>query len=242
LFQEALLVQRFAAELSIAEGQFDAAWDWLNAHDRWLSAAGAVQGVADGAIAWAGYFLATGDLAEAARFAQRALAAASTPRQPLAIARAHRRCAEVATRQGNAHAANEHLDEALALSLACNAPYERALALIVRAEACAGNGLDARESTVEATAICTGLRADPALERIAAIACHLAPDPLPLGLTQREIEVLRLVAHGLTDAAVANELFISPRTVGQHLRSIYGKLDVSTRSAATRIAVEHGIT
>jgi DNA-binding CsgD family transcriptional regulator len=198
--------------------------------------------VADGAIAWAGYFLAIGEPTEAARFARRALTAASSPRQPLAMARAHRRCAEVATRQGNAHAASEHLDTALALSLACNAPYERALTLIVRAEVCAGNGLDAREPIAEATAICTALKAHPALARLAAIACDPSAHPLPLGLTQREIEVLRLVAHGLTDAAVANELFISPRTVGQHLRSIYGKLDVSTRSAATRIAIEHGIS
>ena len=58
------------------------------------------------------------------------------------------------------------------------------------------------------------------------------------GLSVREIEVLRLVADGLTDAEVAAHLWISPRTVGQHLRSIYNKLGVSSRTAATRIAVE----
>ncbi|MCI0575090.1 MAG: tetratricopeptide repeat protein, partial [Chloroflexi bacterium] len=60
-------------------------------------------------------------------------------------------------------------------------------------------------------------------------------------LTRREIEVLRLVAQGLTAPQVAERLYLSTRTVENHLRSIYGKLDVSTRAAATRIAVEHGL-
>ncbi len=61
----------------------------------------------------------------------------------------------------------------------------------------------------------------------------------PAGLTAREVEVLRLVAQGLTDKQVAEQLIVSPRTVTSHLTSIYGKLDVNTRSAATRFAVEH---
>ena len=59
------------------------------------------------------------------------------------------------------------------------------------------------------------------------------------GLTAREVEVLRLVATGLTDAQVAEKLFISLRTVNAHLRSIYAKLGVGSRSAATRYAVEN---
>jgi DNA-binding CsgD family transcriptional regulator len=66
-----------------------------------------------------------------------------------------------------------------------------------------------------------------------------APAPYPADLTEREVEVLRLVAQGLTNAKVANQLIISPRTVEAHLRSIYGKLQVTSRSAATRFAVEH---
>jgi DNA-binding CsgD family transcriptional regulator/tetratricopeptide (TPR) repeat protein len=61
----------------------------------------------------------------------------------------------------------------------------------------------------------------------------------PAGLTTREVEVLRLVAQGLTDAQVAEQLVISPRTVNTHLTSIYGKIQVSSRSAATRYAVDH---
>ena len=63
----------------------------------------------------------------------------------------------------------------------------------------------------------------------------------PDGLTAREIEVLGLVATGRTDAEVAERLVVSLRTVHAHLRSIYRKLDLHTRSAATRYALEHGL-
>jgi predicted ATPase/DNA-binding CsgD family transcriptional regulator len=66
--------------------------------------------------------------------------------------------------------------------------------------------------------------------------------PLPTypdGLTAREFEVLRLVAQGLTDIQIAEQLVISPRTVNNHLTSIYSKIQVSSRSAATRYAMEH---
>jgi predicted ATPase/DNA-binding CsgD family transcriptional regulator len=61
----------------------------------------------------------------------------------------------------------------------------------------------------------------------------------PDDLTAREVEVLRLVAQGLTDAHIAEQLIISPRTVNTHLTSIYGKIQVSSRSGATRYAIEH---
>jgi DNA-binding NarL/FixJ family response regulator len=53
--------------------------------------------------------------------------------------------------------------------------------------------------------------------------------------------VLRLVAQGLTDAQVAERLVLSRRTVSTHLTSIYGKLQITSRSAATRFAVENGL-
>jgi predicted ATPase/class 3 adenylate cyclase/DNA-binding CsgD family transcriptional regulator len=61
----------------------------------------------------------------------------------------------------------------------------------------------------------------------------------PNGLTIREVEVLRLVAQGMTNEQVAEQLVVSPRTVSTHLTSIYNKLGVNSRSAATRFAVEH---
>jgi DNA-binding NarL/FixJ family response regulator len=63
----------------------------------------------------------------------------------------------------------------------------------------------------------------------------------PNGLTPRELEVLRLVAQGLTNPQIADQLIVSRRTINTHLNSIYRKLNVSTRSAATRFAVEHGL-
>ncbi|MBV9228284.1 MAG: tetratricopeptide repeat protein [Chloroflexi bacterium] len=66
-----------------------------------------------------------------------------------------------------------------------------------------------------------------------------SPSPHLAELTAREIEILRLVAQGKTDAQIAEQLVISPRTVNWHLTTIYGKLQVSSRSAATRFAIEH---
>lgn len=65
---------------------------------------------------------------------------------------------------------------------------------------------------------------------------------LVANLTQREGDVLRLVARGMTTAQIADRLVVSTFTVNAHLRSIYGKIDVSSRSAATRFALEHGMT
>jgi DNA-binding NarL/FixJ family response regulator len=61
----------------------------------------------------------------------------------------------------------------------------------------------------------------------------------PAGLTAREVEVLRLVTQGLTDVQVAERLVISLRMVNTHLTSIYNKLGVDSRTAATRAAIEH---
>lgn len=64
---------------------------------------------------------------------------------------------------------------------------------------------------------------------------------LPTGLSAREVEVLRLVAGGMTNPRIAEELYLSPRTVGQHLRSIYRKFGVHSRAAAAREALERGL-
>ena len=61
----------------------------------------------------------------------------------------------------------------------------------------------------------------------------------PAGLSAREVEVLRLIAEGLTNTQIAEQLVISPLTVNTHVRSIYNKLEVSSRSAATRFAMKH---
>ena len=69
---------------------------------------------------------------------------------------------------------------------------------------------------------------------------HKSPaPPYPVELTEREVEVLRLVAQGLTDAQIAQILIISPRTVNAHLRSIFSKLNITSRHAATHFVLEH---
>jgi DNA-binding NarL/FixJ family response regulator len=65
------------------------------------------------------------------------------------------------------------------------------------------------------------------------------PPSYPTGLTAREVEVLRLLARGWTDAQIAEQLVISPRTVNRHTTSLYSKLHVFSRAAATRYALEH---
>jgi len=63
----------------------------------------------------------------------------------------------------------------------------------------------------------------------------------PNDLTPREVEVLRLVAAGLSNPQIAQQLVVSARTVEAHLRSIFSKLDVTSRTAAARFALEHGL-
>ena len=64
---------------------------------------------------------------------------------------------------------------------------------------------------------------------------------LPAGLTAREVEVLGLLALGLTTRAIADRLVISPKTADHHVQHIYAKIGVSTRGAAALFAVEHGL-
>ncbi len=85
---------------------------------------------------------------------------------------------------------------------------------------------------------------DPSEERTASTALPLrSTEPLSFSmyeeLTARETEVLRLLALGLSNKQIANRLVISPHTVNGHIHSIFGKLALNSRSAATRFALEH---
>jgi DNA-binding NarL/FixJ family response regulator len=71
---------------------------------------------------------------------------------------------------------------------------------------------------------------------------HAGAGPDPSRLTPRQLEVLRLIGRGLTDAQIAEALFLSRRTVHAHVRAIFRTLEVSRRSAATRYAMQHGLT
>lgn len=84
---------------------------------------------------------------------------------------------------------------------------------------------------------------DPSMvEAVAAAAGQTAPSiPRPAGLTDREVEVLRLVAKGLQTKQIARELGISPKTADRHIQNSYRKMNVSSRAAATLFAAENGL-
>jgi DNA-binding CsgD family transcriptional regulator len=63
----------------------------------------------------------------------------------------------------------------------------------------------------------------------------------PAGLTARGIDLLGLLASGLSNKEIARRLVVSPRTVGHHVAHIFAKIGVSTRSAATLVALHHGL-
>src|SRR5207248_6078436 len=102
----------------------------------------------------------------------------------------------------------------------------------------AGAALTLEQAVAEAEQV---IVPDPPDAPVEAIPPPAAVEAYPAGLTEREVEVLRLVAQGLTSARVAEELVISPVTVNTHLRNIYGKLGVNSRGAAIRFAVERGL-
>jgi HD-GYP domain-containing protein (c-di-GMP phosphodiesterase class II) len=93
------------------------------------------------------------------------------------------------------------------------------------------------------------LEAEPGLDPDA-VACVLAAAgereappraERPAGLTEREVEVLRLLARGRTNREVAERLVIAPKTVGRHVENLYRKIGVSSRAAAALFAAEHGL-
>ncbi|MGH2779878.1 MAG: response regulator transcription factor, partial [Thermoleophilaceae bacterium] len=83
-----------------------------------------------------------------------------------------------------------------------------------------------------------------------AVACVLAaagrraapaPHTWPADLTDREVEVLRLIARGRSNREVAQQLFIAPKTVGRHVENLYRKIGISSRAAAAVFAMEHDL-
>ena len=82
-----------------------------------------------------------------------------------------------------------------------------------------------------------------AVEAVLGAAGHRVPRRRegPAGLTPREVEVLRLLARGLSNKEIAERLVISPKTVANHAEHIYAKINASTRAAAGLFAMQHGL-
>jgi DNA-binding NarL/FixJ family response regulator len=131
------------------------------------------------------------------------------------------------------------LKDACAICMELSCPYEAAEARVLIGQAARSMGDEeaARLELGAARAIFERLGAAPDVQRVDAL---LQPaTSSPGGLTAREVEVLRLVAHGSSNRAIATELFISEHTVARHLSNIFRKLGVTSRSAATSFAYEH---
>jgi tetratricopeptide (TPR) repeat protein len=175
-FVDALALQRLAATMALDSGDLPTARAWLEAHDRWLEWSGAVLGRAEGALGWAAYHHAAGDLKQARAAAEQALAHASDPRQPLALIAVHRFLGQLDTEAVQFDAAEQHLTQSLALADACVAPFERALTLLEIARLRMAQDLpdDARSLLAEVRAICEPLDAKPTLGKVAALMQELA--------------------------------------------------------------------
>jgi DNA-binding CsgD family transcriptional regulator len=146
---------------------------------------------------------------------------------------------------GDFDAAEHHMDESLELAETSALPFERALTLLALAELEIERGRpgDARPLLDEVRRISLELGAVPMRERTERLLARrdLRRVDDVYGLSPREREVLRLVVLGKSDKAIADELFISPRTVTNHVSSILRKLDVGTRAAAAAEAVRRDL-
>jgi DNA-binding CsgD family transcriptional regulator len=247
IHQEGLFLQRLAADLCLDAGDVSTARAWLAAHDRWLGWGDSVLGRAEGQVVWARWHQAAGDTARARVAVNDALTLADSPAQPLVSLAAHRLLGEIATAAGHRLMAGEHLAAALDLATVCDAPFERALTLLALAQLRLMTGVTDEAASLlgEVRDICGPLGAAPALARVDALAARLTwESPAhrnPAGLTLREVDVLRLLPRGLSNAEIAEALFVSPRTIQSHLSNLYGKLAVGGRAEAIAYAVAHGI-
>lgn len=141
---------------------------------------------------------------------------------------------------GDAAGSLPYLRKAGQLWTRAESPYDvaRTRVLTGRALDALGDAGSARTELEAALAAFTALHAVPAAREVDRL---LSPTGLPSGLTPREVEVLRLVVAGRSNAAIAAELVLSEKTVARHLSNIFGKLDVGSRTAAAAYAFEHGL-
>lgn len=150
---------------------------------------------------------------------------------------AHRCQGALDLANGQAVSALGSLRLALAYWQELDAPYEIATTRLLLAEAYdALEHRDGAEQERETARAC--------FERIGAAADLVGsggPAPVVAGLSPRELEVLRLVATGLTNREIAAQLYVSEKTVARHVSNIFQKLEVSSRSAATAFAYAHDL-
>ena len=147
--------------------------------------------------------------------------------------------ASVSLAAGDPEAALSQARESCRQWLDLGCPYE-----VARTRVLVGQGLHALGDEESAAAELTAARqafvamsAKPAVDEVDRLLDRGAPG----GMTEREVEVLRLVAEGRSNADIAAALFLSQKTVARHLSNIFAKLDVSSRTAAAAYAHQHGL-
>ena len=142
--------------------------------------------------------------------------------------------------EGDAYAALGSLRVAWSVWQDVEAPYAAARARVLTGLACCalGDNDGAEMEFGAAKAAFERLGAAPDLVRVRGLV-QSARSGRPNGLTAREFQVLRLIAAGKTNKAIATELFLSEKTINRHVSNIFDKLDVHSRAAGTAYAYEH---
>ena len=145
--------------------------------------------------------------------------------------------------EGDPAAALEPLRRACTRLQELDAPYDVARVRVHMGLSYRALGdIDTAEMELDAArAAFERLGAAPDLARVEELTGAVAQETAG-GLTPREVEVLRLVATGKTNRAIATELFLSEKTIARHVSNIFTKLGVSSRSAATAYAYQHDLT
>jgi ATP/maltotriose-dependent transcriptional regulator MalT len=182
--------------------------------------------------------LAAGDLEHARQDADELADVAEDLNAPYLRAQAATVTGAVLLDVGDSTKAASTLRRAVAAWNALEAPYEAARARVLLATAYRNLGDEDGERLERASAARAfrDLGAAPDLARLEVPVSDAGP------LSPREVEVLRLVASGKSNRAVAQALVISEKTVARHVSNIFTKLGVGSRSAATAYAYEHGLT
>jgi DNA-binding CsgD family transcriptional regulator len=189
--------------------------------------------------------LADGDLTEARRAADELSALADGFGMELLSAMAQHATGAVALAEGDARGAIDPLRQAHAAWQRSGAPYlsARIRLLVAQAFRALGDEDGARLELEAARKVFIQLGAAPDVAAVDAMAPPGGDDARPAGsahgLSTRELEVLRLVASGKTNKAIAGTLFLSEKTVDRHVSNIFVKLDVPSRAAATAWAYQH---
>ncbi len=187
--------------------------------------------------------LAAGDVAAARQAADELTAAVGRVEVPLLTAVALQATGAVLLADGEPQPALGSLRRACSAWQNISAPYEAARSRVLVAQACRALGdEDSAEMELDAARwVFKQLGAAPDLARVANLSTVPGRTAAPGGLTLREVQVLRLVATGASNRAIATELFLSEKTVARHVANIFVKLDLSSRAAATAYAYEHGL-